>query len=409
MSQRISCSSTQARQGGNRRTAATASQSGTQACVEVDKSGWISDLPENATIIKGVAKIRYRLTDGDLKDLHCEEKEASNSQTGAQYAYLEYQERDVETRAWEKYGGPIGLWHFLKCKLADYIEKHGNDHSFFPPRGYQRGHLYDLYIKDPPFVCDKYCYSSSVLAECKKLLSAQFWNECNKILDKIQPVLTSDLRAQAMGEAVVFFRENPVYAERPDDGNVLKGTSTLYTVPLTATLCAAPRLPPKEEDNSEEEIVAYPPNIRPRMSPNGPYCDWSLSYLERIFTKLIKVKEDVERFEGDKEVWKKLRWVVYDKVCSRICSLSLASTPQLTSAQYSNSLCRGLRYDPDTATWSDPAAEWLKGKMSPEEMRKSILREQCKAGVQYNKFLPEPSSAPSQSQPPSAGPSSAPM
>lgn len=36
---------------------------------------------------------------------------ASNSQTGAQYAYLEYQERDVETRAWEKYGGPIGLWH----------------------------------------------------------------------------------------------------------------------------------------------------------------------------------------------------------------------------------------------------------------------------------------------------------
>lgn len=213
----------------------------------------------------------------------------------------------------------------LKCKLADYIEKHGNDHSFFPPRGYQRGHLYDLYIKDPPFVCDKYCYSSSVLAECKKLLSAQFWNECNKILDKIQPALTSDLRAQAMGEAVVFFRENPVYAERPDDGNVLKGTSTLYTVPLTATLCAAPRLPPKEEDNSEEEIVAYPPNIRPRMSPNGPYCDWSLSYLERIFTKLIKVKEDVERFEGDKEVWKKLRWVVYDKVCSRIFALSLAS------------------------------------------------------------------------------------
>lgn len=253
----------------------------------------------------------------------------TNRNTGWTYKYFVYEERVVERLAWEKHGGPVGLWymcvsivverliclsdhvhlnHSLRMDRENHIKAQGHDSTFYPPQGYRHGRRYDVFIDKPPFMPDRYCHDSNILIVCKQELPPWFWTKCNTVLDRAEPVMSQELREQAMCEALEFLRDKPVYSRRPD----MPLSGNRFTLPIFAVLKAAPKLPPKAQD---AEDVPYPDGLEPRVSPlHGSYDDWSDKYLEKVFTKLIKVKNDVEECQHDLEVWTKLRWLVYDKV-----------------------------------------------------------------------------------------------
>ncbi|KAI0747570.1 hypothetical protein C8Q74DRAFT_1212586 [Fomes fomentarius] len=285
----------------------------------------------------------------------------TNRNTGWTYKYFVYEERVVERLAWEKHGGPVGLWHILRMDREKHIKAQGDDFAFYPPQGYRHGRRYDVFIDKPPFMPDRYCHDSNILIVCKQELPPWIWTKCNAVLDRAEPVMSQELREQAMCEALEFIRERPVYSRRPD----IPLSGNRFTLPIFAVLKAAPKLPPGKAQGTED--VPYPDGLERRVGPHGSYDDWGDKYLEKVFAKLIKVKNDVEECQHDLEVWTKLRWLVYDK--------------------YTETLDRGLHYDRVSETWSDFASEWLEGRMSHDALQVS-LRGRCQAGIIYNDSLP---------------------
>ena len=54
--------------------------------------------------------------------------------------------------------------------------------------------------------------------------------------------------------------------------------------------------------------------------------------------------------------------------------------------QYVESLRSGLKYDTESGTWSDPAAQWLDGRLAGDDLDASC-RGRCDLGREFNSKL----------------------
>ena len=191
-----------------------------------------------------------------------------------------------------------------------------------------------------------------------------------------------------MVSAVQFSEAHLEYTE----GAVARLPMSLDIAPFRMALGRAPKAPSRADSDwgQDRPDLVF---IRLSESPEeDAYYEWDVTCLERIFKGTLNSIHALQKgTNGD--AWKTLRWEAYDKV--RFPNRLLPCNP-LTYAQYSDKLGRGLRYDPKTESWSDPAAEWLQAKMTPEVLDRS-LRGMCKAGRKHNDSLPEVGTPPNPS------------
>ncbi|KAM5536894.1 hypothetical protein V8D89_009441 [Ganoderma adspersum] len=169
--------------------------------------GWITNIPANVVIHKERAIKMYLLNSRDLDDVPFNDRLIK--QPNRSYYCNEYKERDVEWKAWQIHGGPIGYWEFLKRRLRAGRR--------FPctlfPYSYRRGFRYDLRLTTPPELQDRHVCDSIILRDMKLALP-MIWNACNVILDHVFlsghiPLSAKDLtsdRENTMKLAVPIFR-----------------------------------------------------------------------------------------------------------------------------------------------------------------------------------------------------------
>ncbi|TFK85978.1 hypothetical protein K466DRAFT_600721 [Polyporus arcularius HHB13444] len=335
-----------------------------------DTWGWESRVPENITTNQLFIKEQYDLTVWQLDGVKSVETLYDGRKGRAYY------EKDVEWRAWEVHGGPVGLWHIVKKKLKEHIAMNRDPAHFHAPYDYQPGGLYNVFLDEPPRLPDRYCHGSSILQHCKSKIPGWAWDKCNKALNdalsqtKFSIVLPG-AREMAMLRAVTFICAYPEYATRPP-GEPLVIPPHLYT--LAAMLECAAQPPPDPQD---WDVVALPDSCTLDVRANR--FDWNANYLEALFAAILDAVN--ERVDDPEPVWKTARWMVYDK--------------------YVTIFSRGLQYDRDSKTWSDGAREWLEGRMSEDALRGS-LRGACESGRRYNELLPGPRAGPPSSSAPPA-------
>ncbi|PIL34998.1 hypothetical protein GSI_02785 [Ganoderma sinense ZZ0214-1] len=347
--------------------------------------GWITDIPPNVMIHKDRAVRMYLLNPWDLDDVPFNDRLIEYPHHS--YYCNDYTERDVEWKAWQIHGGPVGYWKFLKqqqdageaflCTLLPYS---------YRPRA-----RYDLSLATP-VLQDRYVCDSIALRDAKLALPTWIWNACNVALDGVFlsgriPLSAKDLtsdREHAMKLAVAFFRSrHRRYAGRPNEN--LESSSC--TIQLRQVLSEAPIAP---ESGSREWGTAVEGLDFVRLGTAREYYDWNAEYLERVFTAACEV---VTMLGPQPQGWASARWEVYDK--ARPSPLRFASAYCNEAHQYSQLPGLGLHYDRATKTWSDPAAEWL-GRHMSEDLR-GHLRNRCAAGVAFNALLPLPGAPPSSS------------
>ncbi|RDX48801.1 hypothetical protein OH76DRAFT_1483599 [Lentinus brumalis] len=318
-----------------------------------DSFGWESRIPEGITLGKKLIREQYGLMASQLNGVARKEVIVYGNKGHVYY------ERAVEWRAWETYGGPVGLWH--RQDLQRHINQHGDTSDFLPPYDYRSGELYDVFLDDPPRLPDRYCHESPTLVHCKSQLTAWVWDECNKVLDdalsqtKFSLSLSGE-RETAMLRAVDFVLAYPEYAARP--ASPLEMTSRVHAVAATLNCAVSP--PPDSCDwVTASEVGSY------TLEARAHGFDWSEEYLEELFAAVL---DAMQEHAAEPDFWKSLRWLLYDK--------------------YVGLFARGLRYSREFKTWSDGAREWLEGKMHGDALHAS-LRTTCKSGMKYNELLPD--------------------
>ncbi|KAI9065983.1 hypothetical protein FKP32DRAFT_1674255 [Trametes sanguinea] len=99
--------------------------------------GWQLRAPEGQTITKGNAKAKYRVKDGDLAALPMVVK-AYRAAEGNTYEMHLYQERDVELKALERHGGPVGFTTYLMKLYKTYKNSPKRQNNPFEEPDYYR-------------------------------------------------------------------------------------------------------------------------------------------------------------------------------------------------------------------------------------------------------------------------------
>ncbi|KAI1782093.1 hypothetical protein LXA43DRAFT_957910 [Ganoderma leucocontextum] len=251
-----------------------------------------------------------------------------------------YNERSVEAIAWDRYGGPCGLWKWLKRLLSHHIDKHGDARSFAIPHNYQAGRKYDLTLpRQPPVppAYDPYVGRSRRLQQAKARLLNWLRLACNAALDRAaphdaqpglgggnwQPVL-SDTRKAAMQRAVRFARGYP-----PRDQTCYP--SSPWIMCLRNVLQSAPKLPSRR--------TAWGIRVDGLEFFEAPSCrrghghyEWSGAYIERV----LKASRTVFAAHGDGQTVRHgVLWDIYHAVrvprAGRLASLLLRRTLRVSS------------------------------------------------------------------------------
>ncbi|TFK84282.1 hypothetical protein K466DRAFT_602127 [Polyporus arcularius HHB13444] len=365
----------------------------------VDTYGWNTALPRDCKLHKSAVLAQYQLTYEDIEDFDYETK-----RRGDGYMHL-YGEREIEWKAWEVHGGPDGLWHLLR--LARKQHAHSGSRKPFPcPYEYTKGRPYDLDLRSPP-CCDRYLAGNPIMFAAKADLPPWFWLECNVAIDRAlyngerpsgEPGSATRERLYAISAAQKFFhRHSARYSgcpARPLDLGHRLGPKPYALWTFRGLLQEAPTISATLRDTD----ASGPPRDRLLFHAASADCQWGRGYLEELFGKLCRL---VKELGLEDDGWKSLRWEIYHK--------------------FASSVDGGLRYDGRRRYWTDPAGEWLEGRIESQFVP-GTMRSQCADGYEYNKLLPviggtfrtpTPGSArgssgtPSPNRAPVAGPSSA--
>ncbi|TBU37333.1 hypothetical protein BD309DRAFT_876654 [Dichomitus squalens] len=274
----------------------------------LDTYGWETAIPEDWTISKAMAMLDYRLTHADFQSITAREKKRTEE---GRHAYYIYNERAVEWKAWEKHGGPIGLWKFLKALKKEH-EASGSTDPFDIPYSYAADRLYDLDLPETPELSDRYVGDLRLLRYAKQSLPPWLWNVCNSklnkaLLDGKRPNGCDDLteeRQRAIGALVSFVNENPIrYIEKPAQDVA----PSLYIATLRSVLAAAP-IAPRFGSQAWGTPVA---GLDFCEADGHPRYEWCASYLQRIFKALCTV---ISKHGIGNEGWRSIRWEVYETV-----------------------------------------------------------------------------------------------
>ncbi|PIL34999.1 hypothetical protein GSI_02786 [Ganoderma sinense ZZ0214-1] len=343
--------------------------------LEIDvPAGWIDcDMPQHQLISRAQAISQYRLKPSDLRKI--------GYKTGVSidgHPVRLYNERSVEGLAWDRYGGPCGLWRWLKRLYDRHISEHGDTALFATPFSYRPGREYDLTLPRPPPdppAYDPYVGRSRRLQQVKASLPAWIWLACNAALDRTAPhdgrlevsgsQSLSDSRKAAMQHAVRFARG---YSPRDQTARPLSP----WIVCLRNVLKSAPKLPPRRAWGARVDDLEF--FEAPGHRRGHGHYEWSGAYTERV----LKALRDVLIAHVDRQTIRQyVLWEIYDA--------------------YSGSLGCGIRYDPVTETWSDPAAAWLDiSGQSPADAVQYDLRRRRPAGLRRanHNFLMSPTPSP---------------
>ncbi|PIL34995.1 hypothetical protein GSI_02782 [Ganoderma sinense ZZ0214-1] len=211
-----------------------------------------------------------------------------------------YNEQSVEDLAWDRHGGPCGLWRWLKQLYDCHISEHGDAALFATQFSYQPGRKYDLTLPRPPpdppeYV--PYVGRSLRLQQIKASIPAWIWLVCHAAMDKAVPH-----DGQSESSWIMCLRK------------VLRGEPKL---PLRCTGWL-------RVDNLEFfEVLGH-------GRGHGHY-EWSQVYTERVLKALWNILGAL-----------RVRHAVRQHVVREIYDA------------YSGSLGCGIHYDPVTEAWSDP-------------------------------------------------------
>ncbi|TFK84281.1 hypothetical protein K466DRAFT_665252 [Polyporus arcularius HHB13444] len=278
--------------------------------IPVDMFGCDPDVAATSKIIKEDAVELYRLDDKELEGLDFERKPRERGGY-----YKQYVEREVEWRAWEKHGGPIGFWHFLKRLQEEFVKSDAQQKHFDLPRSYTLRQRYDLSKPTPPVLPDRYVGTPNKLQRVKDELPAWFWIACNLELNRVleNGELPTDIgvqRSTTMNRAAYFFSKNPRYVGRPEQP--LGAGTSLAIGTLRSILRCAPSVPAEQSEWGKpvQGLVFH------RSGPEDRGCyQWGREYLDRVFGALSRLIQ--EAGIGDRG-WRSARWEVYYKYAASL-------------------------------------------------------------------------------------------
>ncbi|PIL35068.1 hypothetical protein GSI_02856 [Ganoderma sinense ZZ0214-1] len=339
-----------------------------------DPSQWrASKLRPTDTIAKTYALAQYHLKAADLVGIPFETTETVVN--GVKRAMYLYNERAIERRAWEMFGGPEAFDARLAKLKARHLEK-GNKTAFQQPGTYEdpRGKvaIVSLAPSTSRSSSDPYVGKSPRLLDIKGKMPLWLWTTCNRALLAVDE---GDEMAMALGGGrftKAADREWPMraalrlakaYPPRPDQ----KLPSSECVDRVRAVLAEAPLAPkPDDSDWGRDDI----PDLTFHSGHSGPEPTeeyrWSGDYLERLFTSLIQL---IEELGLGNEGWNGIRWEVYDK--------------------HAECLHEGPQYDRREGRWVDWAAQWLDGRFADVGIQLIVsCRGKCPAGLVFNDMLP---------------------
>ncbi|KAM5536914.1 hypothetical protein V8D89_009461 [Ganoderma adspersum] len=335
-----------------------------------------SKVREDSKLAKTLALQRYRLKQDDIKGLPFEKR--TTVVAGKKRDMYLYKERDLERKAWERYGGPEGFEAYLKTLHDKHVEAKGTRAPFVRPSSYKiagskvpaasqsiRANAAKAKnLKAPMPAVDK--AGDAELARIKQTMQPWLWDACNRALDAdIEPTdfvtegghlfrRVQD-RVRPMKDALEMTKTYPV---RPD--KLLPQSASVNK--LRAVLAASLRL--QTGDNFgvvDVEGLVF-------CSCYAPYeiewYEWSAEYLEQLFAAILEVVEEHGLGETG---WATVRWEVYDK--------------------YAKTFGEGIKYYREGKIWGDKGAEWLDGHLAGRALESS-LRAECGSGKKFNGVLP---------------------
>ncbi|KAI1782097.1 hypothetical protein LXA43DRAFT_1151152, partial [Ganoderma leucocontextum] len=317
-------------------------------------------------ISKTLALQQYRLKPQDLDGLVFAKKRTRVS--GYLHDMFLYKEREVERRAWERHGGPEGFDAYLTKLHERHASKKGESSLFVQPASYDAGsgkrHRDTTPDKNPMCIYPNVVppwepYDETAIslerAHIQQSMPPWLWDACNLALNELYEadlvhgwldnVLSEGGRWDELSPMKAALDVAPMYPARPSEP--LPSSPSVDRV--RAVLACAARAPEagvgygKPVDGLEDIHSCWPDPV--------DWYDWSVDYLERLFTAILEV---VEEHGVGVEGWESLRWEVYDK--------------------YVESLRCGVKYDSEARTWSDCAAQWLDGPLVGCDLESSCRR-----------------------------------
>ncbi|KJA25719.1 hypothetical protein HYPSUDRAFT_37160 [Hypholoma sublateritium FD-334 SS-4] len=342
---------------------------------EQDRSQWRpSRLPETAKINKSAALTNYHLSrTNDLDGLSFKTEQTVIKIPGRGNTVVKmflYSEREVEMRAWEKYGGPKKFERMLDDKEAKFYRKNGGVQS----RTFLRPRDYPSKISFGPRVCgnkDNLDPETSTpgLIATKDMLAGRgqqwMWDAINKVISEDMEVRygDSDYNSGRSKSSHGKERESLVdYALKTLDKYPPRPSGTLAPIEshsfhaLITTLARA-HAPTYVQGQDDPEVI----EIHTDGFTGEESVYWTEKYNEEVYTCLIKIIQD-HGLDG----CMRARWLVYD--------------------QYVRCNMGGLTYSDEHRgpglIWNDSARFWIDGTTKYPGSHKSEVFQEYQSELQ---------------------------
>lgn len=264
----------------------------------LDESKWReSKIKPQKELKKTDALDKYHLQPKDLEGLQWVPERYDVPGSYAQGTRKLYRERDVERRAWRRYGGPDGFAAYL----VEGREHHQGVKPFKIPTAYVVRKRPERKVSDK---VPQSLFPSKLALERKAHGNAWLWEACNEAIRdwglgvenwKLPPAAK---RAKYFQAAI---RDLPNYPPRtPEPPQLSPALQALKGVLADAPVKDANGVPVEHVENSTKDEV----------SPAEVYYYWSAGYFTRVYMELYNVilKDGV-----GPAGWEVARWIIYDE------------------------------------------------------------------------------------------------
>ncbi|KAF8199115.1 hypothetical protein BJ912DRAFT_950958, partial [Pholiota molesta] len=275
-----------------------------------EASQWrLSRIRAGVPIGKTAAMSKYHISARDLEDLTMTMGTSPAKFNGAYHIMPmhNYIERDVEMKAWEKYGGPERFEEILNKKAATFYRRHGRNRRFPKPRTY-------ILANNP------------VPATRGEIW---LWNSLNKSIAECEN-----------NDSNLENHISPAYRE----SLMLSASETLRDYPKRPTSPPPVNAPSFKALN---DLLAQAPSTH---SGSNVYVDWKKSYKDKVHGCL----DDISREYGIHGL-KKAQWLAYDKHVE--CNMGGLRYYRKDVQPSSSSVHTGSKW-----MWYDASKSWLNRK-----------------------------------------------
>ncbi|KAF9482621.1 hypothetical protein BDN70DRAFT_918976 [Pholiota conissans] len=295
-----------------------------------DRAAWrASRIPEDGIITKGVALRNYHLHKNDLEGLKFVEDQTVKKINGEHRVIKMniYREREVEQRAWEKFGGPDMFEKFLMDKMTKFYAHYdpSSGKTFCKPHSYDIGTIanthdnsssssstslslpYTTYHLPNPRYPPSFETSTPALLKIKADMEGRgekwLWDALNRVIATTEdendflyrPLLRDCVGkgAEDREELMMYAFEHLHYPARP----------------MVESSLGEPHVDSRSwynDDDDEEVEVGFVEVHDPVLGHKS--LRWKESYMREVYACLDAVKD-----EHGMDGRERARWLVYDK------------------------------------------------------------------------------------------------